>query len=97
MRALYTGPRRVRRRWPQATNIRTERKNFAFRYRSAAHCIQIFRDYYGPTHKAFAALDAARQHALEADLTALLDKWNTAGPHSPVVPGEYLEVVITKR
>jgi ubiquinone/menaquinone biosynthesis C-methylase UbiE len=82
---------------PQAANIRTERKSFAFRYRSAAHWIQIFRDYYGPTHKAFAALDAARQHALEADLTALLDKWNTAGPGSLVVPGEYLEVVITKR
>jgi hypothetical protein len=68
-----------------------------FRYRSAAHWIQVFRDFYGPTHKAFAALDAARHGALEADLTALLEKWNTAGRDSLVVPGEYLEVVITKR
>jgi len=81
----------------QAADIRTVRRAFMFRYRSAAHWIQIFRDYYGPTHKAFAALDAARQGALEAELTALLEKWNTAGPGALVVPGEYLEVVITKR
>ena len=31
---------------------------FNFRYRSAAHWVQVFRDFYGPTHKAFAALDA---------------------------------------
>jgi SAM-dependent methyltransferase len=80
----------------QATDIRTERKHFNFRYRSAAHWIQVFRDFYGPTHKAFAALDVQRQNALEADLAALLDKWNTAGPGSLVVPGEYLELVITK-
>jgi len=82
---------------PQAADIRTVRKNFNFRYRSAAHWIQIFRDFYGPTHKAFAALDAARQNALEGELTTLLGKWNIAGPGSLVVPGEYLEVVITKR
>jgi hypothetical protein len=82
---------------PQAADIRTVRKHFNFRYRSAAHWIQVFRDYYGPTHKAFAALDASRQNALTADLTALLDKWNIAGPGSLVVPGEYLEIVVTKR
>ena len=43
---------------PQAIAIRTVRRNFNFRYRSAAHWIQIFRDFYGPTHKAFAALGA---------------------------------------
>ncbi len=82
---------------PQALDIRTVRKNFVFRYRSAAHWIQIFRDYYGPTHKAFAGLDASRQSALAADLAALLERWNVGGPDSLVVPGEYLEVVIVKR
>jgi len=81
----------------QAADIRTVRKNFNFRYRSAAHWIQIFRDFYGPTHKAFAALDSAGQNALANDITALLNRCNTAGPASLVVPGEYLEVVITKR
>jgi SAM-dependent methyltransferase len=82
---------------PQASDIRTQRRNFNFRYRSASHWIEVFRDYYGPTHKAFAALDAAGQRALEDDLTALLDRLNVGGPRSLVVPGEYLEVVITKK
>ena len=69
---------------------------FNFRYRSTAHWIQIFRDYYGPTHKAFAALDGAKKGALEADITTLLERFNVAGRDSLVVPGEYLEVVITK-
>jgi len=81
----------------RAADIRTARRNFNFRYRSAAHWLQIFRDYYGPTHKAFAALDPAGQNALEQDVLALLDRCNTAGPGSLVVPAEYLEVVITKR
>lgn len=81
----------------EAADIRTERKYFNFRYRSAEHWIQIFRDFYGPTHKAFAALDPAGQSALEKDITSLLNKCNIAGPNSLVVPGEYLEVVITRR
>ena len=48
-----------------AAQIRSERRHFNFRYRSAAHWVQVFRDYYGPTHKAFAALDATRARALE--------------------------------
>lgn len=81
----------------QAAQIRAARRVFNFRYRSPAHWVQVFRDYYGPTHKAFAALDAARQRALERDLVALLDESNTAGDASLVVPGEYLEIVVTKR
>lgn len=80
----------------QAADIRTRRLNFNFRYRSAAHWIEVFRDYYGPTHRAFAALDPARQRALEADIVALLERLNIGGPRSLVVPGEYLEVVITR-
>ncbi len=80
-----------------ALDIRSVHRYFNFRYESAAHWIQIFRDYYGPTHMAFAALDSVRQKELEADITALLERSNIAGPRSLVVPGEYLEVVITKR
>ena len=47
-------------------------RHFAFRYRSPEHWVEVFRTYYGPTHKAFAALDAGGQAALEADLLALL-------------------------
>ena len=81
----------------QAVEIRTERKQFNFRYRSPAHWLQVFRQYYGPIHKAFAALDGVRQEALEADIVRLLEELNTAGRSSLVVPGEYLEAVIIRR
>lgn len=80
----------------QAADIRCSRRIYNFRYRSPAHWIQVFREYYGPTHKAFAALDAAGQARLEADLTELLTRLNVAGKDSLVVPGEYLEVVVTR-
>ena len=80
----------------RAAAIRCERRHFNFRYRSAAHFVQVFRDWYGPTHKAFAALSPAGQQALEADLLALLGRLNTAGPDSLVVPSEYLEVVVVR-
>jgi hypothetical protein len=81
----------------QAMDIKTARRIFNFRYRSAAHWVQVFRDYYGPTHKAFAALDEAQQKSLEADIVDLLERLNVGGSRSLVVPSEYLEVVITKR
>jgi SAM-dependent methyltransferase len=80
----------------QAADIRCVRRNFNFRYLSGAHWIQMFRDFYGPTLKAFAALDANNLAALERDITRLLERFNTAGSGSLVVPGEYLEVVIVK-
>lgn len=80
---------------PQADDIRTERKQFFFRYRSVEHWIEEFRTYYGPVHKAFGALDATGQAALEAALQALLQRHNRSAA-ALVVPGEYLEVVVTK-
>ena len=81
----------------RAAQIHCQRRHFNFRYRSAAHWVQVFRDFYGPTLKAFAALDEAARPALERDITTLLEQMNTAGATSLVVPGEYLEVVITKQ
>jgi SAM-dependent methyltransferase len=81
----------------QAVEIRTERKHFNFRYRSPAHWLQVFREFYGPVRKAFASLDRVRQRALEADIVRLLEGLNVAGGRSLVVPGEYLEVVIVRR
>jgi hypothetical protein len=78
----------------RATKLAVARRRFMFRYRSAAHLIDVFRRYYGPTHRAFAALDAAGRVALTNDLTALLARWNTRSD-TLLVPGEYLEVVVT--
>ena len=81
----------------QAIDIRTERRHFNFRYRNAAHWVQVFRDYYGPTHKAFGALEGELLESFEADIVSLLERLNVAGPQSLIVPAEYLQVVITKR
>ncbi len=89
-------PRIVELFGPDAIDIRCVRRHFNFRYRSAAHWIEVFRTFYGPTYKAYAALDPVRQAGLTEDLTALLESRNTGGPGSLVVPGEYLEVVITR-
>jgi len=72
-------------------------RTFVFRYKSPKRWLEIFRGYYGPVLKAFAAIDPEAREALEADLHALLDAFNTAEDGTLVVPGEYLEVVITKR
>jgi SAM-dependent methyltransferase len=72
-------------------------RRFDFRYRSAAHWLQVFRDFHGPMHAAFAALDSAAQQRLEHALLALLAAWNSGGATSLVVGAEYLEAVITQR
>jgi hypothetical protein len=71
-------------------------RTFAFRYESAAHFVEVFRTFYGPTHTAFLALDTAGQAALEGDMMALLRSLDVGGSGGLVVPGEYLETVITK-
>lgn len=76
--------------------MKVRRMQYNFRYASPAHWLQVFRDFYGPTHKAFASLDPQGQQALERDIVGLLECLNTAGPGSLVVPSEYLEVVISK-
>lgn len=94
--AWGTEPRLVELFGPQAADIRTERRQYVFRYLSAEHWIDVFRRYYGPVHKAFAALDEAGQQALHAALLELLGRYNRGGDESLIVPGEYLEVVIQR-
>lgn len=80
-----------------AASIKAERRDFNFRYRSPEHFLDVFKSYYGPMLKAFAALDATNQQGLRNDLLALIGKMNRADDGTMVVPSEYLEVVITKR
>ena len=80
-----------------AASIKAERRHFNFRYRSPEHFLDVFKSYYGPMLKAFAALDAANQQGLRNDLLALIARMNRADDGTMVVPSEYLEVVITKR
>ena len=82
---------------PAAASIEAEPRHFNFRYRSAAHFLEVFRTFYGPMHKAFAALDPEKQKDLENDLISLIGRLNKATDGAMVVPSEYLEVVIIKR
>jgi len=79
------------------SQLTIEKRFFVFRYRSAAHFLEVFRTYYGPTLKAFAALDAAGQVGLAHDLTELLQRYNQSRTDTLAVPSEYLEVVATRR
>ena len=79
-----------------AASISHTVRDFPFRYESAEHFVEIFRTFYGPVHKAFAALDASSQAGLESDLIALLHRCARPSAAGLVVPGEYLETVITR-
>jgi ubiquinone/menaquinone biosynthesis C-methylase UbiE len=81
----------------KASEIAAEPRMFVFRYRSPEHWLEIFKTFYGPTLKAFAALDESGQDALKRDLLALLGEFNHADDGTIVVHSEYLEAVITKR
>jgi ubiquinone/menaquinone biosynthesis C-methylase UbiE len=80
-----------------AREIRTASREFAFRYHSAAHWLEVFRTYYGPMNKTFAALDAEKQAVFARELLALMQSRNRSGDGTLVLPSEYLEVVIDRR
>jgi ubiquinone/menaquinone biosynthesis C-methylase UbiE len=76
--------------------INLTQQTFTFRYVSPQHWLEVFRTYYGPTNRAFASLDSENQMALEADILDLLERFNWGGSDTLIIPGDYLEVVITK-
>jgi ubiquinone/menaquinone biosynthesis C-methylase UbiE len=80
-----------------ASALKAEPRHFVFRYRSAQHFLDVFREYYGPMLKAFEALNPAGRKALAQDIVGLIGRFNRSGDSTMVVPGEYLEVVVTKR
>jgi len=79
-----------------AATVQVTPRHFVFRYRSAAHFVDVFRTWYGPVTKAFAAQPPEKAEALAGELADLLNGLNRAGPDSLVVPSEYLEVVVTR-
>ncbi len=62
-----------------------------------AEVVESFRMYYGPTRRAFEALDDAGQAALRKDLEALWAGNNQATDNTTYGEGEYLEVVATRK
>jgi SAM-dependent methyltransferase len=94
--ALWGSPGRIHELFAGSTHaIVTTVRHFNFRYRSAGHMLEVLRGYYGPILKAFAALDASAQEALERDFVSLIDEFDRGGTRGLVIPSDYLEIVIT--
>jgi len=79
-----------------AAALAAEPRHFVFRYRTPEHFLDVFRRYYGPMLKAFEALDTRGRAALTRDIIELIGTFNRATDGTMVVPGEYLEVVVTR-
>jgi len=95
--ALWGTPARLETLFGAAGEVQLAERTFAFRYRSPAHWLEVFRTWYGPVLKAFAALPPEGQAALAADLLALVGRTNVAVDGTVVIPGAYLEVVVVRR
>lgn len=96
---LWGDEQTVRERFGEAVSEinfvpRSIRFEFPF---GVAQTIEFWREFYGPTHKAFAALDAEGQAALRADLEKLWADNNLSGAEDEtVVEAEYLEITATR-
>lgn len=96
--ALWGTETRLRELFGDAlASLQVTRRQFVFRYHSARHWLEYFRTYYGPTMKAFEALDRNGQEALAQDLLSLWQRFNRSQDERLVAPGEYLEVVAVKK
>lgn len=81
---------------PKTTDTNVTSRWFVFRYPSPQQWLEIFRTYYGPTLKAFEALAPEKRTALEADILALIERFNRAEDGTMVVPSSYAEIVIVR-
>ena len=71
-------------------------RTFTFRFRSAEAFVEYFRDYYGPTLKAFEAVGDAGADELFADLVALVRKHAGTSDGPVAIPATWLETVATR-
>jgi SAM-dependent methyltransferase len=75
------------------TDLQMSRRHYPFKYPfSVPEVIEFYRAYYGPTQRAFAALDEAGQAALRRDLEALWSTHNRAADGTTYIESEYLEI-----
>ncbi len=82
----------------QITALLAQPRIYTFRFRSAEEYVEFFREHYGPTLKAFAALDSAKQDALRQDLLETVRRYDRRGGIGPIaVPGMYLEIIAIKK
>jgi hypothetical protein len=76
-------------------SLETTERTFTWRYESSEAFVDEFRTSYGPTLKAFAALegDPAASDALERDLVALARRSDLLENGAVAIPATYLEAI----
>lgn len=80
------------------SHLKVRRHLYPFRYPfPPAQVVEFFRTFYGPTYKAFAALDDGKQSALRAELEQLWTTQNTATDGTTFIEAEYLEVIAIRQ
>ena len=89
----------VRQRFEEGiSHLKINRRLYPFRYPfPPSEVVEFFRTYYGPSYKAFGALDAKGQDALREDLVQLWTEHNTATDGTTAVDAEYLEVIAIRQ
>jgi hypothetical protein len=82
----------------EVSEISFQSRLISFRFPfGVAETIEFWREFYGPTNRAFAALDAEGQAALRRDLERLWAENNLATDGTTYVKSEYLEVTAIRR
>lgn len=80
------------------SHLKLNRRLYPFRYPfPPSEVVAFFRTYYGPSYKAFTALDAEKQSALQEDLEQLWTQHNTATDGTTAIDSEYLEVIAIRQ
>jgi SAM-dependent methyltransferase len=77
----------------RVTDLRVTPREFVFRFTSPQDWVDTFRATYGPTLKAFEALDADAGKLLYEDLAEVAGRFNVATDGTARIPSKYVEVV----
>jgi len=79
------------------SQLRMTRRQYYFDYPfSPAETVELFRQCYGPTNRAFGSLDEPSAEKLRDELESLWSTHNRAGNDLTFVSAEYLEVVAVR-
>jgi ubiquinone/menaquinone biosynthesis C-methylase UbiE len=78
-------------------SLEVAERTFTFRFTSAQEFVDFFRRWYGPTLKAFAALEGAARDELERDLVELAQRSDRLGAGAIAIPATYAEAVAVRR
>lgn len=95
---LWGDEEKVRERFREGiAELKTTPRKIIFKFPfSPVEVVECFRNYFGPTVKAFAALDEKGQAAFRRDLEELWTNHNRANDGTTEVESEYLEVIAVR-